>query len=92
MRRSRGFRNKTRRVLKKDKKRVTITEKLKTFSIGDSVIVKLEPSTQGGMPHPRYHGVYGKVSEKRGRSYAIDIKDKNKPKKLIASPEHLKKM
>ncbi len=92
MRRSRGFRNKTRNILKKTGKRLTITEKLKTFEVGDSVIIKLEPSKQDGMPHPRYHGTYGKVSEKRGRGYVVDIKDKKMPKKLISAPEHMKKV
>ena len=91
MRRSRGFRNKTRRILKKVQKRITITEKFKTFKIGDGVIVMLEPSKQKGMPHPRYHGTFGKISEVRGKGYVVDIKDKNKPKQLISAPEHLRK-
>jgi len=93
VRRSRGFRNKTRKTLKKrDNHRITITERLKQIALGTRVVVKLEPSVQDGMPHPRYHGILGKVVEKRGKAYVLAIKDKNKPKTLISAPEHLKVM
>ena len=91
MKRSRGFRNKTRHILKKAKKRITITEKLKTFKIGDGVLIMLDASKQSGMPHPRYHGTYGKISEIRGKGYMVDIKDKNMPKQLLSAVEHLRK-
>ncbi len=91
MRRSRGFRNKTRRTLKeKSRKKVTITKRLKEVEVGAQVVVDIEPSFQNGMPHPRYQGVIGKVIEKRGRAYLISIKDKNKPKILISATEHIK--
>ncbi len=91
MRRSRGFRNKTRRTLKaKNRTRVTITKRLKELDMGTQVVINLEPSFQDGMPHPRYQGVIGKIIEKRGRAYLVAIKDKNKPKTLISAPEHIK--
>jgi len=91
MRRSRGFRNKTRRTLKaKNRTRVTITKRLKELDLGTQVVIALEPSFQDGMPHPRYQGTIGKITEKRGRAYLVSIKDKNKPKILIATPEHVK--
>lgn len=93
MRRSRGFRNKTRRTLKKrDRTKVTITKRLKEVELGTTVVVKLEPSFQNGMPHPRFQGVVGKVIERRGRSYLLSIKDQSKPKILIAAPEHIKSL
>lgn len=91
MRRSRGFRNKTRRTLKeKSREKVTITKRLKDIELGTQVVVDIQPSFQDGMPHPRYQGIIGKVIEKRGRSYVLSIKDKNKPKTLIAATEHIK--
>ncbi len=91
MRRSRGFRNKTRRTLKaKNRMRLTITQRLKELELGTQVVVHLNPSFQDGMPHPRYQGTIGKITEKRGRAYLVSIKDKNKPKVLIAAPEHIK--
>ena len=32
------------------------------------------------------------IAEKRGESYLVNIKDKNKAKTLICRPEHLKKI
>ncbi|MFH1127175.1 MAG: 50S ribosomal protein L21e [archaeon] len=91
MRRSRGFRNKTRQTLKqKTRAKLTITQRLKEIEIGSKVVVYLQPSFQNGMPHPRYHGTIGSVIEKRGRAYILAVKDQNKPKTLIASPEHIK--
>ena len=77
---------------KRDNKRVTITRTLKKLKIGSNVVVKLEPSVQKGMPHPRYHGVMGKIIEKRGKSYLLSIKDHNKEKTLISMPEHIKEL
>ncbi len=93
MRRSRGFRNKTRRTLSTSaRQRITITRRLAEIPTGSAVVVKIEPSVQNGMPHPRYQGVRAEVLEKRGAAYVLAIKDKNKPKTLIAYPEHLKVM
>jgi large subunit ribosomal protein L21e len=41
-------------------------------------------------PHARYSGRMGKVIEKRGNSYVVEIKDGSKMKKIITSPIHLK--
>lgn len=91
MRRSKGFRNKTRATLRTSaRQKITITRKLAEIPVGSPVVVALEPSVQGGMPHPRYQGVRGTVTEKRGRAYVLSIYDGNKPKTLIANPEHLK--
>ena len=88
--RSRGFRNKTRRVLKrKTTRRLTITEHLKELKIGSKTVIDLEPSIQRGMPHPRYQGAVGTVIAKKGRAYVVQIKDGDKTKQLIAFPEHL---
>lgn len=93
-RRSRGSRNKTRKLLRRDvrAKKLTITDRLKTFDVGEKAVVKIESSSQRGVPHPRYYGVLGRVVEKRGKCYVVQIKDKGKEKKLIAAPEHLKKV
>ena len=88
MKRSRGFKNKTRRLLR-HKKRTTLTERLRTFNIGDSVVIKINSSIAKGCPHPRYYGVFGRIREERGRAYVVDIKDKNKKKVIISAREHL---
>ncbi|NOQ38020.1 50S ribosomal protein L21e [archaeon] len=91
MRRSRGFRSGTRNTLKIGKTvRRTITKTLNTFNIGETVIVMHDASVQKGMPHPRHYGKTGKITEKRGISYMIAIKDGNKDKSLLSRPEHIK--
>jgi len=91
MKKSRGFRSKTRSVLtQKTAYRPAITRFLQEFKNGQIVMISLEPSSQAGMPHSRYKGRVGKIIDKRGKSYIVEIIDGNKVKKLISRPEHLK--
>ncbi len=93
MRRSRGYRSKTRYKLKKSvriSRANPITKKIQTFDKDDLVHIIIDPSVQKGQPHPRFHGKTGKVSDKRGKAYIVHINDGNKAKKLIIKPEHLK--
>jgi len=93
MRRSRGFKSKTRYKLKKsvrEGRTNPITKRIQTFDEDDLVHIIIDPSSQKGQPHPRFHGKTGKVAEKRGRAYIVEISDGNKAKRLIVRPEHLK--
>lgn len=87
MRRSRGFRSKTRQKLKGG--RFSIAESLQVFNPGDKVRFNINPAVHSGMPHPRYKGEFGKVLEKRGRSFIVEMKAGDKVKRIIAKPEHL---
>ncbi|MGV8143443.1 MAG: 50S ribosomal protein L21e [Methanothermobacter sp.] len=92
MRRSRGSRSKTRYKLKKSiriGRTNPITKKMQMFDENDLVHIIIDPSVHKGQPHPRFHGKTGKISDKRGRAYIVEINDGNKPKKLIVRPEHL---
>ncbi len=44
------------------------------------------------MPHPRYHGRIGIVTERRGRAYVVDVQDGGSIKKVISRPDHLRVM
>ncbi len=91
--RSRGYRSKTRYKLKKDlrvSRANLITKKIQTFDESDLVHIIIDPSVQKGQPHPRFHGKTGRIADKRGRAYIVEINDGNKAKKLIIRPEHLK--
>lgn len=91
MRRSKGFRSKTRRKLKRNTRhRITITERLKELKVGQRVALVLNPTAHKGMPHPRYFGKSGNVLCKRGKAYLVEIRDGRKQKVLIAKPEHIK--
>ena len=91
--RSRGLRSKTRYKLKKDlrvSRANLITRKIQTFDESDLVHIIIDPSVQKGQPHPRFHGKTGRIADKRGRAYIVEINDGSKAKKLIIRPEHLK--
>jgi large subunit ribosomal protein L21e len=92
VRSSRGFRTGTRRKLKKGvRSRSRLKGKMQDFKPRDRVIIVQNPTFHKGMPHPRFKGATGTVIEKRGSSYVIEIKDKNKHKIILSAPEHLKK-
>ena len=65
---------------------------LKTFSVGDKVVIKIEPSIHSAMPCPRFHGNIGSVKSKRGTAYLVELTDGGKTKILISHPVHLKKV
>ena len=88
---SRGFRAKTRfKIRQKPAYRPPINKFLREFKKDQTVVILQEPASQKGMPHPRFKGKTGKIIEKRGKSYIIEILDGNKAKKIISRPEHLK--
>lgn len=86
---SHGKRRRTRKKFRKTK-RMKISQFVKEFSIGDSVAIKIESGSHKGQPFRRFHGITGKVVDKRGKAYIIQIRDGKKLKKIIANPEHLK--
>jgi large subunit ribosomal protein L21e len=88
MRRSRGFRSRTRNKLKGG--RFSIAEALQTFKNGAKVRIHLNPAVHSGMPHPRYQGRIGEVLESRGRAFIVGVKDGGLLKKFTCRPEHLK--
>jgi large subunit ribosomal protein L21e len=78
------------RLLGKTSQRLTVTELVKSFSIGDRVVVDLK-SRFSGMPHPRYRGRHGEIVGERGKSYVVRIRDGNAVKELIIPAVHLQK-
>lgn len=93
VKKSRGFRSKTRKKLRqRARKRATITKFLQKFEIGEKVVIHPEPSSQKGMPFHRFKGRVGEIVNKRGRSYIVKIKDGRKIKQIISRPEHLRRI
>jgi large subunit ribosomal protein L21e len=91
VKKSKGFRSRTRKKLKqKPGYRPAITKFLQKFEIGQKVVIVPEPSSQSGLPHPRFKGRYGKIIGRRGRAYIVEIRSGDKIKKIISNPEHLK--
>ncbi len=88
--RSKGLRRRTRRKLKRDMKdKLTVTPYLQKFKRNDKVVISIDPSSHKGMPHPMFMGRIGKVVEKRGASYLVELKIGNMRKTIISRPEHL---
>ncbi len=73
------------------KGKFSFTKYFQLFKPGDSVAVARELSLKFGYPK-RVQGRTGKVIEKRGSAYYIEINDLNKPKKYLIKPIHLRKI
>ena len=92
MPKSKGYRHSTRKLLKKsprDRGMQPLGRLLVNYKVGDQVVIKIDPAIQKGMPHRRYHGKFGVISEVRGRAYVIKIKSGDVTKEIIARPEHV---
>jgi len=92
VRKSRGYRAKTRTLLKlnpRERGKTTLSKVLYNYEEGDKVVVKINPSVHKGMPHRRFHGRVGVVVTKRGRSYVVHVSQGDATKEVIVRPEHL---
>ena len=93
MQRSRGFRSKTRQLLKKKPRArglSPITRGFQTFEEGEKVNIVIDPSIHKGMPHSRFHGLTGVVTGIRGTAYEVSV-NVGKTKIVVSRPEHLVK-
>lgn len=93
VKRSHGFRRGTRKKLRqKPSVRVTITKFLQKFKPEEKVMILQEPSSQKGMPFPRFRGRVGTITGKRGKSYIVEMVVGKKKKTIISRAEHLKRL
>lgn len=89
---SRGFRVKTRKLLRKRgnfgfSDHILSINQLKK---GNKVVIYINPKYHNGMPHRRYHGKVGSVLGRRGKAFIIEVSKGNRLVKLIIPSEHLK--
>ncbi len=92
MKKSKGYRHGTRRLLKKEPRehgKTGLSKLLHEYDTGSQVLIRIDSSFQKGMPHKRYHGKIGAVVEKRGRSYVVRVSQGDAVKEVIIRPEHL---
>ena len=75
----------------RDKGKVSFTKYFQEFKPGDSVSVVRDLSFKFGYSN-RIQGRTGKIIEKRGKAYYIELNELNKPKKYVLHPIHLKKI
>lgn len=94
-RKAKGYRRKTRSLLRRkprERGKTGLSKILHEYKPGEKVVIKIDPSVHKGMPHRRYHGRVGVITDKRGRAYVIQVKQGNATKEIITRPEHLKPM
>lgn len=73
----------------KERGKIRMSKLLQEYQPGNRVVVRIDPSIQKGMPHRRFHGKTGTVTEKRGRSYVVTVPQGNAVKEIIVRPEHI---
>jgi large subunit ribosomal protein L21e len=92
MGKSTGIQRKSRKVFSKnprEKGMAPLGRLLHEYQNGEKVVIKIDSSVQKGMPHKRYYGKVGIVTEERGRAYVVEITEDTKVKKIITRPEHI---
>ena len=88
VKRSRGsFSGRTRKL--RGKGRVSVAQAVRTFNVGDKVIITPK-AKRAGLPNLRYANRHGVVVEKRGKSYLVKVRDQSAVKQIIVGPVHLK--
>ncbi len=75
----------------REKGKISFSKYFQSFKTGDSVAVVRELSLPLGYPK-KIQGRTGKVIDKRGEAYEVEIKDLNKPKRYMIRPIHLKRI
>jgi large subunit ribosomal protein L21e len=93
MKGSKGYRRGTRnlRVKPREKGKISIRTALQTFEREDKVSIRINPKYQK-LPHPRFNGLIGRVVGVQGRAYYVSVKDGGKDKRVLVTPEHLRRM
>ncbi len=90
---SKGYRSKTRSLLRKNPRergKIGLSQFLHEYKLGERVVVKINPTFHGGMPHRRYHGRVGVIMNKRGKAYVINVSQGEAIKEIIVHPAHIK--
>jgi large subunit ribosomal protein L21e len=75
----------------RDRGKVKLSMYFQEFNEGDRVAVISELSFNPKFPK-RLQGRSGKVIERKGNSYIVELNDLNKKKSYIIHPVHLKKL
>ncbi len=95
MKRSKGTRQGTRKILRKEPSErglMPINQALKEFEEGEKVKINIEPSVQKAQPHRRFHGKIGEIDGKQGNAFVVKVKSGGKTKKVITRSEHLEEV
>ena len=88
MAKSHGFRRRTRSLLRSSEKK-GLSSLLREYSPNDRVVIKIDPAQVKGMPHRRFNGLVGVVTETGRRTITLQVPVGDKMKKVIARKEHV---
>lgn len=91
MPKSHGARRRTRSLLRSSTKR-GLSNLLVEYSPQDKVVIKIDPAQVKGMPHRRFNGLVGTVTDVGRRAVTVDVAVGNKVKTVVARKEHLVRM
>ncbi len=70
---------------------LSINALIKEFNIGDKVAIVPKGSFRD-IPHPRYRGKIGTVTERRGSAYVVSVRNMRSMKTLVVPTRHLEKV
>ncbi len=87
--RSHGFRYKSRSVMTKNAPR-GVSFLLREYSVGQRALVIIDPTQHKALPHRRYHGKVGTITNVGRRTVTLDVKLGEKTKTLITRLDHIK--
>jgi large subunit ribosomal protein L21e len=91
---SSGPRRRTRKKLQKrarERGLSPITRSLVEYQEGELANIVIDPSFHKGQPHPRFHGLTGRILCRRGSAYLLEVRTGKALKQVIIRPEHLRK-
>ena len=71
--------------------KISLSQYFQDLKAGDKVNLIINSSIDKGRFYPRFHGLTGTVTGRRGFCYQVTVKDGDKPKLLYVHPIHLKK-
>ncbi len=75
----------------RERGKLPLSQYFQEFKEGDKVNLKINSSVQTGQFFPRFHGLTGTITGKRGFCYQVKVFDQNKEKTVFVHPIHLKK-
>ena len=88
MTRSKGYRRRTRSLLKKGGSH-GLSKILREYNPEQKVVIKIDSTQVKGMPHRRFNGLVGTVKEIGRRVLTVDVAVGNKTKTVITRKEHV---
>ena len=89
MGRSKGYRRRTRSLLKKKTDLGGLSRILRDYSLGQKVVIKIDSTQVKGMPHRRFNGLVDVVTEVGVRGLRVDVPVGDKTKSVVARKEHI---